>query len=151
MQLAGKHVVNAHASKIWTMLMDMVTLAKIVPGISSLEKKTENSYVSTFSIKMGPVSGSFAGNLQMDDIREQKGFTLNIHQNSKIGNAKAAIKVDLCPLEDNKTEVAFDGDAKLSGLLAGIGQRVLSGVAHTMSKQFFINLENELSASKNGN
>jgi len=149
MQLAGKHIINATASKIWSMLMDPKTLAKIVPGISSLEKNGENSFISTLSIKMGPVSGSFTGNLQMEDIQDQKGFTLKVQQNSKIGNANAAIKIDLSPLEDSKTEVAFDGDAKLSGLLAGMGQRVLGGVANTMTKQFFTNLEKELSLEKN--
>ena len=149
MQLAGKHIINASASKIWSMLMDPDTLAKIVPGISSLKKDGENSYISTLSIKMGPVSGSFAGNLKMEDIQNQKGFTLKVQQNSKIGNANAAIKIDLSPLEENKTEVAFDGDAKLSGLLAGMGQRVLGGVANTMTKQFFTNLEKELSVEKN--
>ncbi|MDO1445682.1 carbon monoxide dehydrogenase subunit G [Rhodocytophaga aerolata] len=147
MQLTGKQVLNAAPSKVWEKLMDTPTLARIVPGITKLEQTGENAYTSTIQIKMGPVNGSFSGNLQMQDITEPTNFTLKVQQNSKIGNANAAIKVDLIPLNGEQTEVAFDGDAKLSGLLAGMGQRVISGVANTLTKQFFSNLEKELAGS----
>jgi carbon monoxide dehydrogenase subunit G len=83
----------------------------------------------------------------MEDVDEEKGFTLKVSQNSKIGNAKAAIKIDLLPVDDKQTEVAFDGDVKLSGLIAGMGQRVMGSVSNTLAKQFFSNLEKELQAA----
>ena len=144
MQLAGKHIVNAPPSKVWDMLMDTDTLARIVPGVSRLEKTGENTYKSILEIKLGPVSGSFNGNLQMEEITAPVGFTLKVQQNSKIGNANAAIKIGLLNAADSKTEVSFDGDVKLSGLLASMGQRVIGGVANTLSKQFFSNLDKEL-------
>ena len=144
MQLKGKQVVNATPARVWAMLMDTDTLARIVPGISRIEKINDNSFVSTVTIKMGPVNSSFTGNLQMEDIVEEKGFILKVQQNSKIGNANAAIKIDLSSDEENKTEVAFDGDVKLSGILASMGQRVLGGVANALTKQFFANMQKEL-------
>jgi carbon monoxide dehydrogenase subunit G len=145
MQLTGKHVLNAPPSAVWSVLMDTDTLARIVPGITKLERISDNSFKSILEIKMGPVSGSFTGNLQMEDIEEQKGFTLKVQQNSKIGNANAAIKIALTPVDENQTEVAFDGDVKLSGLLATMGQRVIGGVSNTLTKQFFANLGKEIS------
>jgi carbon monoxide dehydrogenase subunit G len=144
MQLTGKHVVNALPSKIWEMLMDTDTLARIVPGISRLEKTGDNKYKSIIEIKMGPVNSSFAGDLQMEDIKEPEGFTLKVQQNSKIGNANAAIKISLLPVNENNTEVSFDGDVKLSGMLAAMGQRLIGGVSNTLTKQFFSNMEKEL-------
>ncbi len=146
MELAGKHIVNSASSKIWSMLMDTDMLAKIIPGISRLEKIGDNTFKSILEIKLGPVNSAFTGNLQMDEITEQEGFTLKVTQNSKIGNASGNIKINLSPLDDEKTEIAFNGDVKLSGLLAGMGQRVMGSVAHTLTKQFFANLEKELKA-----
>jgi carbon monoxide dehydrogenase subunit G len=54
--------------------MDTDTLSKIVPGISKLEKTGDHSYKSTLQIKIGPVGGSFTGNLQMENIREARGI-----------------------------------------------------------------------------
>ncbi len=146
MQLAGKHILNVTPSGLWTMLMDTDTLAKVVPGISRLEKTGDNTYKSILEIKMGPMSGSFTGNLQLEDLKEPESFTLKVQQNSKIGNANAAIKIKLVAVNSSQTEIVFDGDVKLSGLLAGMGQRVMGGVANTLSKQFFANLEKQLAA-----
>ena len=146
MQLTGKHVINAAPAKVWAMLMDTDTLARIVPGISKLEKINGNAYISTIAIKLGPVSSSFTGNLQMEDIVEEKSFTLKVQQNSKVGNANAAIKINLNAVTENQTEVSFDGDVKLSGMLASMGQRLIGSVANTLSKQFFENMEKEVSA-----
>jgi carbon monoxide dehydrogenase subunit G len=147
MQLTGKHILNAVPSKVWKMLMDTETLAKVVPGISGLEKTGANTFKSIIEIKLGPVNGSFTGNLEMQDVNEEKGFTLKVLQNSKIGNASAAIKIGLLPIDDKQTEVAFDGDVKISGLIAGMGQRVMGSVSNTLAKQFFANLEKELAAA----
>lgn len=126
------------------MLMDTDTLAKIVPGITRLEKTGDNTFKSILEIKLGPVSGSFTGNLQLEEMKEPESFVLKVQQNSKMGNADAAIKINMTGVNDNQTEVVFDGDAKISGLLARMGQRVLGGVANTLTKQFFSNLEKEI-------
>lgn len=149
MQLTGNQIVNAVPSRVWEMLMNPNSLAKVVPGISSLERLSDNSFKSILNIKIGPVSGTFSGNLQLEDIVEEKSLTLKAQQNSKIGNANAVVKVNLIPVNDKQTEVIFGGDVKLSGLLASMGQRVIGGVANTLTKQFFNNLEKELTGTTN--
>jgi uncharacterized protein len=144
MLLSGSHTLNASPTLIWGKLMDTDILARIVPGISRLEKITENEYEAISEIKLGPVSGKFSGGLSLTNIQEPQTFTLNVTQNSKIGNADAEIKINLTDLGNNQTELSFEGDAKLSGLLARTGQRVLSGVANSLTKQFFENFEEEL-------
>ncbi len=147
MLLNGSHTLNASPAVVWGKLMDTDILAKIVPGISRLEKIAENEFEAISEIKLGPVSGKFSGGLTLTDIDEHKNFTLNVTQNSKIGNADAEIKISLSDLGNNQTEISFDGDAKLSGLLARTGQRVLSGVANSLTKQFFENFDEELSSN----
>ena len=148
MLLTGNHIVNASASTVWLMLMDPDVLAKVVPGISELQKISDNSFKSILNIKIGPVSGSFTGSLQLEDIIEQKSFTLKAQQNSKIGNANAVVKINLAAMSDAETEVKFDGDVKISGMLATMGQRLLGGVANTLTKQFFENLDKEIIAKE---
>lgn len=125
--------------------METNTLARIIPGISRLEKSGDNTFKSFIDIKLGLINGSFTGDLQLANITEPKGFTLKVQQSSSIGKASAAIKIDLTPVNDTQTEISFDGDVKLAGLLAGMGQRVLGGVANTLTKKFFENLDKELS------
>jgi carbon monoxide dehydrogenase subunit G len=147
MQLTGRHKLNATPATLWNMLMDTDTLSKIVPGVSRLEKTGDNSYKSILEIKIGPVGGSFKGDLQMENKEEQKRFILKVQQNSSVGNANAAIKIELIPVTESETEVAFDGDVKVTGLLASMGQRILGSAANVLTKQFFANLDHELAAS----
>ena len=147
MDLSGSHILDTTPDRVWAMLMDTDVLARIVPGVTTLEKIGENEYKAIAHVKMGPVNGSFSGGLTMQDIREGEGYTLNVKQSSKIGNADATVKIDLKPMGDDKTELVFDGGAKLSGLLARTGNRVMSGVANALTKQFFENFEEEISGS----
>ena len=144
MKLAGKHVLNAPPPRIWTILMDTQSLARVVPGISSLEKISDTSYKSTLNIGLGPVSGSFTGHIQLDNIVEGKSFTLKAKQESKIGNASASIDIHLVPAGESQTTIDFDGIVQLSGLMASMGQRIIGGVSGTLTRQFFKNLEKEL-------
>lgn len=129
MRLTGNHIVHAVPARVWEKLMDPYSLAKVVPGISSLEKVAENSFSATLNIKIGPVNSTFTGNLQLEDIIEEKIFTLKTQQHSRIGNADADIQINLAPVDDNHTDVVFDGDIKVSGMLASMGQRLIGGIA----------------------
>lgn len=148
MQLKGTYVLQASAATIWDKLMDSKTLAEITPGISELQEVEEDKYLAIANIKMGPVDGSFKGNLEIAEKNEPNSFVLKIKQNSKIGNAAAAVGINIKELSAEQTEVSFNGKVKLSGLLARMGQRVLSGVANTLSKQFFKALEKNIQNSK---
>ena len=124
--------------------MDTDSLSKIIPGISRLEKTGANSYKSILEIKAGPVSTSFTGDAQMEDITEQKKFTLKMQQSNKMGNANSTMNIELIPVNEAETEVVFGGEIRITGLLASMGQKILSGVANMLTKQFFANLDHEL-------
>lgn len=144
MEITGSHLFQASPELIWSKLLDPEILARITPGISRLEQTGENSYDAIAEVKIGPVSGSFKGQLEIQDKQYPSSFKLLIKQNSKIGNVSAEVHIDLLPLENSGCEVKFNGKAVLSGLLARTGQRVLTGVSSTLSKQFFAGLEREI-------
>ncbi|AXE16479.1 carbon monoxide dehydrogenase [Runella rosea] len=146
MELNGSYILPASTQKIWEMLMNPDTLAKVTPGISRLELESENVYKAIAEVKIGPVSGKFEGKAEVLHPVVAQSFTLNVHQNSKIGNVSAHIKMHLKAVSEHETELSFAGKAHMSGLLARTGNRVMSGVANTLTKQFFQNFEDELAA-----
>lgn len=148
MELKGKRNVEADPATLWKMLMDIELLPKIVPGISRLEQTGENTYKSILEVKFGPVSGEFAGDMQMEDIIEQKAFTLKAQQHNKIGTVDSVMKIGLTPLSVNETEVDFNGEINISGMMKMMGEKVLKGVADMLTKQFFANLDHELAKQR---
>ena len=144
MELKGKRNVETDPVTLWNMLMDTQILPKIIPGISKLENTGENTYRSVLEVKFGPVSGEFTGDMQMEDIRHERSFTLKAQQHNKIGTVNSIMKIELIPIPGNKTEVAFGGEVTISGLMTMMGQKVLGAVTDMLTKQFFANLDHEL-------
>jgi carbon monoxide dehydrogenase subunit G len=150
MELKGNRNVETDPVTLWNMLMDVEILPKIVPGISKLEKTGENTYKSTLEVKFGPVSGEFTGDMQMEDICHQKTFTLKAQQHNKIGTVNSVMKIELMPMSDKETEVAFSGEVTISGLMKMMGEKILGGVTDMLTKQFFTNLDNEIAKQQAG-
>ena len=144
MELKGKRNVETDPVTLWNLLMDVEILPKIVPGISKLEKTGENTYKTVLEVKFGPVSGEFVGDMQMEDISDQRSFTLKAQQHNKIGTVNSIMKIELMPISDTLTEVAFGGEVTISGLMSMMGQKVLGGVTDMLTKQFFANLDREI-------
>ncbi len=150
MELKGKRNVETDPETLWNMLMDVEILPKVVPGISKLEKTGENTYRSTLEVKFGPVSGEFTGDMQMEDILPQKTFTLKAQQHNKIGTVNSIMKIELMPISDKETEVAFSGEVTISGLMKMMGEKVLGNITDMLTKQFFANLDREIAKQQAG-
>lgn len=144
MKLIGSHVLQAPVQKVWDLIRNHEFLAKITPGIYQLEHEFSRLYKSIIEIKIGPVHGKFEGSAELMDVVKYESFRLKLIQNSKIGNVEIDVKIMLKPTENNQTELSFVGVANMSGLLARTGSRVMSGVANTLTKQFFTNFEKDL-------
>jgi len=145
MHLSGRHTVHAKLADVWLMLTETESLSKIIPGISTLEKTGHHNYKSSLVIKLGPVNDTFTGTIHMENVNPEKGFTLKVHQKGKIGHANGEVEIGLTESGERHTAVHFSGEIKLSGLMVSIGNRVLGSISQTLTKQFFSNLDHEIS------
>ena len=53
-----------------------------------------------------------------------------------MGNAVAEVAMKLIS-EEGGTRIEYEGTARISGMLARMGQRIIGGVVTTLVKQFF--------------
>ena len=96
---------------------------------------------------MGPINSTFSGTLRVADRLAPERFRLLIDIAGTVGTATAEATVTAVPVagaDPEQTRVTFAADAKLTGVLVRMGQRVLSGVGRLLTKQFFEALEREL-------
>lgn len=144
MQVKGNRDFNVSAQRLWGYLMDPVVLAKITPGISALEFIEEDQYKTISNMKIGPVKGLFKGKMSVMDKQEPSAFKIKLEQLSKIGNAHGQIDMSIDSINDSLSSLRFEGKINLSGLVARTGQRVLSGVANSVTKLVFDALEKHI-------
>lgn len=159
MHLQGEHTFSASQGQLWERLNDTAVLARVTPGLDRLEAEAgeEDAYRALFAIKMGPINSTFSGTLRVVDRAAPERFRLLIDVAGKAGAVDAQATVAALPAagpgagdvagsgaEAERTTVTFSAEAKLTGLLVRMGQRVISGVGRLLTKQFFQALEREL-------
>ncbi|HLR70906.1 MAG TPA: carbon monoxide dehydrogenase subunit G [Pseudogracilibacillus sp.] len=142
MQVKGEVFVNASQNEVWDALNDPEVLKKATPGCESLTEETPDHYKAKVKLGIAAVRGDYEADISILDKVAPDQYTLKMKADSKMGfvDAEALVTLDY---EDPKTKISYDGEAKVGGLIAGVGQRILSGVAKMIVKDFFKKIASE--------
>ena len=146
MHLEGEHTFTDNLPAVWERLNDPDVLARVTPGLKELHLQETDQYQAVFEIKMGPINSHFDGSLRVVDRVDGESYRLLISVDGKVGTVEAEGTIAV-RAEEEETIVSFAGDAKMTGVLARMGQRVISGVGRMFTKQFFKGLEQELKST----
>ncbi|MBA4420434.1 MAG: carbon monoxide dehydrogenase [Anaerolinea sp.] len=144
MKIEGVFTFNGPRPVVWSVLRDVNILATAIPGETTLKPISDNEYEGTIKLKIGPVSGLFAGKLTVADEVPPESCTLIIEGKGGAGFAKGTGHIQLIELPDNKTQLKYIGDLGIGGKLASVGQRMIDSVAKSMIKGGFEKLEKEV-------
>jgi uncharacterized protein len=139
MTMTGEVTLPAERPKVWALLNDPETLKSAIPGCQSLEKTGENGFAAVVKMKIGPVSATFKGKVELSDIVPLVGYTIKGEGEGGIaGFAKGGAKVSLTDAPGG-TLLHYDVDATVGGKIAQLGSRLIDGVAKNMADKFFTN------------
>src|SRR5262249_56568980 len=81
--------------------------------------------------------GPFAGDVRLTDRRKPRSFVLRASGAGAPGTVTADVAVALTEFGDGGTLLSYDADVVVGGMVGGVGQRVLSGVAAKTAGEFF--------------
>jgi uncharacterized protein len=137
MTMTGEATLPAARAKVWAMLNDPEVLKSSIPGCESLEKTGDNGFAAVVKTKIGPVSATFRGKVELSDIVPLVGYTIRGEGEGGIaGFAKGGAKVSLADAPGG-TLLHYDVDAHVGGKIAQLGARLIDGVAKNMADKFF--------------
>ncbi len=135
MKLSGEFVFDGNQNEVWELLRDPDELAKALPGTQSLEKVSENEYTGKMHVRVGPVSGVFAGKLTISDEVPPESYTMQVDGRGAPGFVKGTGSIKLTAQDDGKTLMQYAGDVQVGGRLASVGQRLIDSVSKSMVRQ----------------
>ena len=150
MKIEGEHVFKGPREEVWEMFYDPEILASALPGTQSLKLINPNEYEGTINLRIGPVSGSFKGNLKITNEKPPESCTLNVDGKGAPGFLKGFGNVHFTDLGDGTTLMKYDGEVAVGGMLASVGQRMIDSVSKIMIKTGFGILDKALE-KKHGN
>jgi carbon monoxide dehydrogenase subunit G len=148
MRIAGNATLHAPVEAVYAALMDPRVLVRTIPGCERLEQVGEDAYRMTVSAGVASIRGTYAGDVRLTDQRPPHGFVLRATGSGAPGTVSAEVAVELTGGTDGTTELAYDADAVVGGMIGGVGQRLLSGVAKRTAGEFFAAVDQVLAAGE---
>ena len=137
MKIAGTAVLHAPADRVWAALNDPAVLVRTIPGCSSLEPNGPDSYRMTVTAGVASIKGVYAGEVALHDQQPPGSFRLRASGAGAPGTVRADVLVRLEDGPDGTTSLSYDADAVVGGMVGGVGQRMLTGVAKKTAGEFF--------------
>ena len=144
MNLDGSAVLSAPPERVWEVITDPAVLARTIPGCESLVHVGDDEYKMIVSVGVGAIRGSYAGSVKLSDKQHPTSYVMHASGAGAPGNARAEVTINLEPADGGTTTLTYSADAVIGGPVAGVGQRMITGVAKRMAGQFFTAIDNEL-------
>jgi hypothetical protein len=136
MKVEGVYSFPAPAEKVWDLLLDPESLRSCIPGVETLTETSEDHFDAVMKVGVAAIKGTYKGKVGIIEKEPPSNYTLQIEGSGGPGFVKGTAKIILEPNGEGTT-VKVDGDGQVGGMLAGVGQRMLPGVAKMLMNQFF--------------
>jgi carbon monoxide dehydrogenase subunit G len=150
MKLEGEYIFDGPREEVWQIVRDPEVLATALPGTQSLEQVSENEYAGKMHVRIGPVSGVFAGKVVVSDEVPPESCTLTVEGRGAPGFGNGTGYIQLFEQEDGRTLLKYEGDLQVGGRIAGVGQRLIDTASRSMLGQGLESLNNALQARMQG-
>ncbi len=145
MKLDGSAVLHGSPEEVWTVITDPAVLARTIPGCESLQRTGEDEYRMDVAVGVGAIRGTYAGEVRLTDQQRPSSYVMHASGAGSPGNVRATVRIGLEPTDEGTT-LTWAADAVVGGPVAGVGQRMISGVAKRMAGQFFTAIDGELTS-----
>ncbi len=137
MQVEGQYTINAPVERVWAYLMDPAGLQQCIPGCEQLEPCGDDTYDATLKVGVAAVKGTYHGKVTISDKEPPHRYRMRVEGSGGPGFVRGEARIELRPAAGGGTVVQVYGDGQVGGTVAGVGQRMLSGVAKMLMKQMF--------------
>lgn len=127
-------------------LLDPQVLSGLLPGVEKFEPLGNDAYDVEVKLGVGGIRGAYAGKVQLADVNPPDSYTLQGEVKGKPGWARGNAKFRLEEVAEG-TVVHAAADAQVGGSIAGVGQRMMEGVAKSMAREFFTALDAHLAGN----
>ena len=136
MKLSGTYEINAPRDKVFAAITDPNVLQRCIEGCEKMVKTSENSYDAHLKLGVAGIKGNYVGKVQLQDVKPPESYTLVMEGKGAPGFVKGTARISLTDKGD-KTELRYEADAQVGGMIAAIGSRLVEAIAKKMADDFF--------------
>lgn len=143
MRLQATYTLPVPRQRLWALLFSAEDLRACLPGCERLTQVAPDTFEVTLTVGVAAVKGTYTGRLQIVDQEPPARCRLRLEGTGSPGFVRGEASVVLT--EDGAgTTLAIDVDAQVGGVIASVGQRMLTGVARMLLADFVKRVEAHL-------
>jgi carbon monoxide dehydrogenase subunit G len=143
MKASHTQVLPHGRDEVWRHLMDFQVLARTLPGVESLEPVDLDTCLLTVRVLIPSITGSYTGTVRVVERDPTSSYRLRGEAKGRLGWVRGDAEFELAD-EAGGTAVSSTMDFHTGGILAGVGQRFMEGIARSMIREFFEAFDAEL-------
>ncbi len=147
MRISGSSHLTARPEEVYQALNEPAVLVRSIPGCQRLQAFEENAYTVTVAAGVGSIKGVYDGRVRLTDQQPPTSFRLQAEGAGAPGTVSAEVLMTLRDADGGGTELTYDADATVGGMIGGVGQRMIAGVAKRTAGEFFGNVDALLSGA----
>ncbi len=144
MKVSGEATLHHQVADVYAALTDPAVLVRTIPGCQRLEQTGPDTYKATVAAGVASIKGMFDGEVRLTKQSAPDSFTLHASGAGAPGTVSAIAQVTLASNSSGGTLLRYDADATIGGVIGGVGQRMLSGVAKKTAGEFFAAVDRDL-------
>jgi carbon monoxide dehydrogenase subunit G len=150
MQVVEQRTFQRPRAEVWEKLMDFGVLARTLPGVTRLDPVNGEVCSLTVEPPVSAITGTYEGTVEVVDKSPIENYELRGEATGTLGWVRGGARFELVE-EGEATHVASTMSFQTGGMLSGVGQRFMEGIAKSMMRQFFKAFERELESPGDGN
>jgi uncharacterized protein len=150
LEIGGSEAVVASGDQLWAALNDPVVLTRCIPGCKSMTEIAPNAYKVELQLRVAAVGGSFEGEVVLSEMEPPRACTIRVSGAGTLGHGNGTARFEIEPESESASKLLYKGTGEIGGLVAGVGQRILSGVSKHLIGRFFASLRKEFEKPVSG-
>ncbi len=142
----GSLAITAPPEKVWAFLVDPQAVSRCLPDLQSLEVHEEGKFKAVVRVGVGFIKGNFAFDVALQELQPPRHATITGHGGGLGSAVDVRSSVDLAGDGMGPTRLDWTADVVVSGTIASVGARVLSGTVEKKTGELFACLKTQLEA-----
>jgi len=148
-QLDKRFPMSCSPAIAWEFLQDVEAVAACMPGAKLTERVDENHHKGTVTVRVGPATMSFRGELEVQEI-DPAARSLRFIGKGTDSTGSSGVSMNLLARIDNAEgdlcELVGSSEVSMSGKAAAFGGRMMNSVADKILLQFADNFATQVTA-----
>jgi carbon monoxide dehydrogenase subunit G len=137
MEFSGTQTIAAPIEKVWAYLLDVQKVAACAPGFQSLEELEPEHWKAVLVVGVGPVKAKFTLDVSRPEMREPELMIVKGRGKAPGSAVELAGTMNLVAVDAGQTRMDWSANVVISGTIASVGARLISGTAEKLTGQFF--------------